>query len=166
MAPRMSRRVKTAAYVTLAAALIGVGWWVQAGLSPLSVDGVVSGIAALFWTGAVLTGVGVMCRRGAEKGFFLGVGGGTLLAWAVTFVLFGGMDNVTASGADTAANTLMLLWTGLPLAGLICASVSVSALKREDTPVCGRVFWWLTAALWLWMSILVLTGQFLGFVHL
>ncbi len=162
----MSRRGKAIAYALLAAALLGLSWWLQAGLHPLSADGVLRAINGLFYIGVVLTGVGVYRRRGADARFFLAVGIGCLAVWMVLFVLFGGMENAAAPGADTAANLLMLVWTALPLCALMRGTVLSASLRREDEPSRRRLPCVLTVLLWLVIVGLLIAGQILGFVHL
>ncbi len=162
----MSRRIKAFAYLALAAALLGLSWWLQTGMHPLNAPGVLRAINGLFYVGVVLTGVGVYCRRGMDARFCFCVGVGTLLLWMAMFLGYGGMDNAAATGADTAANILMLAWTGLPVAALVRGSVLLTAMRREEARAVYRLPSWLLTAGWLWLAVLVLTGQFLGFVHL
>ncbi len=162
----MSGRKKASAYLLLTVVLIGISWWLQAGLRPLTADGVRQAIGWLLYSGMVLLGIGLYRRRGADAVFFDAVGGSVLVTWAVTFLLYGGMDNAAATGADTAANSLMLLWTSLPLTALIRAAVLVNGVRREDTPARARPLRMLLVLLIVWILILVAGGQFLGFVRL
>ncbi len=162
----MSRRDKTLVYLLLTAALVGLGWWVQANLRPLNADGVRRAISWLLYGGAILLGVGIFRRRGSDAVFFDVLGGCTLVVWAVLFVLYGGMDNAAAAGADTAANMLMIVWTSLPLAPLIRAATQLAVARREEMSAKTRLVSWLFVAVVMWVLILVFCGQFLGFVHL
>ena len=166
MASRLSGRRRAVAYLLLAAALIALSWWTQASMHPLTAVGVVLAVNRLFYSGVLLLGVGLYCRRDTSGGFLIGVGACTLAAWAVTFVLYGGMENAAAAGADTAANVLMVLWTMLPLAVLVRTAGLIEAVRREVDTARGRVLWLAFAGLALWVLILIVTGQFFGFVHL
>ena len=162
----MSRIVKAALYLALTAALIGLSWWLQSALTAISVAAILRALRWLLYSGVVLLGVGVYLRRGADAVLFDILGGGALIAWLVLFLLYGGMDNPTAAGADTASNLLMLLWTALPLATLIRAAVLVAATRAHEPPTRRRPLMFALAALIAWIIVLVIAGQMLHFVHL
>ncbi len=162
----MSRRGKAVAYGVLAAALLVLSWWIQSGLHPLTVAGVLRGINGLFYVGIALTGFGVYRRRGSDARFCTFFGIGVIVSWMVMFFLFGGMDNAAVNGADIAANILMLLWTALPLCALVRGTLLVAAARRDDYPKKRRPALVLLAVLWAGAVVLLLCGQLLGFVHL
>lgn len=166
MASRVSRVAKAAIYLTLTAALIGLGWWLQAGLTGISVAAILRALRWLLLSGVVLLGVGVFLRRGADARLLGIVGGGSLVVWLVLFLLYGGMDNPAATGADTACNLLMLAWTALPLATLIRAAVLVAATRADEPPTRRRPLTVALVVLIAWMIVLVIVGQMLHFVHL
>ncbi len=166
MASGMSRVAKAAVYLPLTAALIGLSWWLQAGLTAISAAAVLRALRWLLYGGVVLLGVGVFLRRGADAALLGGVGGGALIAWLVLFLLYGGMDNPAAAGADTASNLLMLIWTALPLVTLIRAAVLVAATRAHEPPTRRRPLTVVLAVLIAWMIVLVIAGQMLHFVHL
>lgn len=166
MASGVSRVAKTAVYLVLTVALIALSWWLQAGLAVISVVSVLRALRWLLYSGVLLLGVGVYLRRGADALLLSGVGGCALVVWLVLFLLYGGMDNAAAAGADTASNLLMLVWTVLPLATLIRAAVLVAATRADEPPARRRPLMIVLAALIAWMIVLVLAGQMLHFVHL
>lgn len=166
MASGVSRVAKATAYLTLTAALIALGWWLQAGLTVISAAAILRALRWLLYNGILLLGVGVYLRRGADAVLLGSVGGGALLVWLVLFFRYGGMDNPAAAGADTASNLLMLIWTALPLATLIRAAVLVAATRAHEPPARRRPLMLALAALVAWMIVLLLTGQMLHFVHL
>lgn len=162
----MSRIVKAALYLALTAAFIAFSWWLQSALTAISVCAILRALRWLLYSGVVLLGVGVYLRRGADAVLFDVLGGGALFAWLVLFLLYGGMDNPTAAGADTASNLLMLAWTALPLATLIRAAVLVAATRADESPARRRPLTVALAALVAWMIVLVIAGKMLHFVHL
>lgn len=162
----MSRITKATVYLVLTAALIALGWWLQAGLTAISVAAVLRALRWLLYSGVVLLGVGVFLRRGADAVLLGSVGGGALIVWLVLFFLYGGMDNPAAAGADTASNLLMLVWTALPLATLIRAAVLIAATRVDEPPARRRPLMVALAALIVWLIVLVIAGQMLHFVHL
>lgn len=166
MASGVSRNVKAALYLTLTAALIALGWWLQAGLTVISVAVILRALRWLLYSGVLLLGVGVFLRRGADALLLGIVGGGALAVWLVLFLLYGGMDNPAAAGADTACNLLMLVWTAVPLATLIRAAVLIAATRTHEPPARRRPLMITLAALIVWMLVLVIAGQMLHFVHL
>ncbi len=166
MASGVSRVAKAAVYLVLTAALIGLSWWLQAGLAVISAVAILRALRWLLYGGVVLLGVGVFLRRGADAALLGGVGGGALLAWLVLFLLYGGMDNPAAAGADTACNLLMLIWTALPLATLIRAAVLIAATRADEPLARRRPLMLALAALVAWLIALVIAGQMLHFVHL
>ncbi len=166
MASGVSRVAKAAAYLVLTAVLIAISWWLQAGLTALSVEAVLRALRGLLYSGIVLLGVGVFLRRGADALLLGGVGGAELVLWLVLFLLYGGMDNPAAAGADTACNLLMLAWTALPLAMLIRAAVLTAATRAHEPPARRRPLIIALIALVAWMAVLVIAGQMLHFVHL
>lgn len=166
MASGVSRVAKATVYLVLTAALIALGWWLQAGLAAISAAAVLRALRWLLYSGVVLLGVGVYLRRGADARLLGGVGGGALIVWLVLFFRYGGMDNAAAAGADTASNLLMLVWTALPLATLIRAAVLIAATRTDEPPARRRPLTVALAALVAWMIVLVIAGQILHFVHL
>lgn len=162
----MSRTIKAALYLALTAALVGLSWWLQSALTVISVAAILRALRWLLYIGVVLLGVGVYLRRGADAVLFDVLGGGALFAWLVLFLLYGGMDDPTAAGADTASNLLMLVWTVLPLAILARAAVLVAATRADEPPTRRRPLTVALVALIAWMIVLVIAGQMLHFVHL
>lgn len=162
----MSRTVKAALYLALTAALIGLSWWLQSALTVVSVVAILRALRFLLLSGVVLLGVGVFLRRGTDAVLFDVLGGGALFAWLVLFLLYGGMDNPTAAGADTASNLLMLVWTVLPLATLTRAAVLTAATHADEPPARRRPLIFALVALIVWFIVLVLAGQVLHFTHL
>lgn len=162
----VSRYAKAVVYLVCTAALIGLSWWLQAGLDPLTADAVLRALRWLLYSGVVLAGVGFYRRRGADALLLGVIGGGALLLWVILFFMYGGMDNATATGADTAANLLMLTWTSLPLAFFVRCAVLVGAARDEVSRARRRPLQIAAAALALWMIVLVLTGRMMHFVHL
>ena len=84
----------------------------------------------------------------------------------IFFLLYGGMDNAAASGADTAANLLMLVWTALPLCFFVRAAVLVGATREDTSRARRRPLLVASVVLLAWLVVLVLTGQMMHFVHL
>lgn len=166
MASGVSRVAKAAVYLTLTAALIGLSWWLQSKLTAISAAAILRALRWLLYSGVVLLGVGVFLRRGADAVLFDVLGGGALFAWLVLFLLYGGIDNPTAAGADTASNLLMLVWTALPFATLIRAAVLVAATRAHEPLARRRPLMFALAALIAWMIVLVIAGQMLHFAHL
>ncbi len=166
MASGVSRVAKAAIYLTLTAVLIALSWWLQAGLAAISVAAILRALRWLLYSGIVLLGVGVYLRRGADALLLGGVGGGSLVVWVVLFFLYGGMDNAAATGADTASNLLMLVWTAVPLATLIRAAVLITATRADEPSARRRPLLIALAALIVWMIVLAISGQMLHFVHL
>ncbi len=166
MASGVSRIAKAAVYLALTAALIGLSWWLQAGLTAISAVAILRALRWLLYGGVVLLGVGVFLRRGADAVLFDVLGSGALFAWLVLFFLYGGMDNPAAAGADTASNLLMLVWSAMPLAMLVRAAVLVAATRADELPARRRPLTVALAVLVAWMIVLVIAGQILHFVHL
>lgn len=166
MASGVSRRGMAAVYLALTALFVALGWWLQAGLAVIAVDAILRALRWLLLCGVILLGVGVFLRRGADAVLFDAVGGCTLVLWMVLFFLYGGMDNPTAAGADTASNLLMLVWTALPLAMLVRAAVLIAATRSDEPAARRRPLVLALAALVVWLIALVLAGQILHFVHL
>lgn len=166
MASGVSRVAKAALYLALSAAALALSWWLQAALTVIAVDAILRAMRWLLYSGVVLLGVGVYLRRGADAWLLGGVGGGSLVVWLVLFLLYGGMDNPVAAGADTASNLLMLIWTLLPLATLIRGAVLVTATRRDVPPARRRPLTITLTVLVAWMVVLVIAGQMLHFVHL
>lgn len=166
MASGVSRVAKAALYLTLTAALVALSWWLQAGLTALSAAAVLRALRWLLYSGVLLLGVGIFLRRGADALLLGGIGGGSLLTWLVLFLLYGGMDNAAATGADTASNLLMLAWTAVPLALLIRSAVLIAATRAHESSARRRPLTLALSALIAWMVVLVLAGQMLHFVHL
>ena len=162
----MSRTVKAALYLALTAALIGISWWLQSALTAISVTAILRALRWLLLCGVVLLGVGVFLRRGTDAVLFDLLGGGALFAWLVLFLLYGGMDDPTAAGADTASNLLMLVWTVLPLATLTRAAVLTAATRADEPPARRRPLMFALVALIAWLAVLALAGQILHFTHL
>ena len=162
----MSRTAKAAVYLVCTAAFIGLGWWLQATLDDLTAAAVLRAVRWLLFVGVALVGVGVYRRRGADACFLGVTGGAALLLWMIFFLLYGGMDNAAASGADTAANLLMLVWTALPFCFFVRAAVLVGATREDTDRARRRPLLIALIALLVWLVVLVLTGQMMHFVHL
>lgn len=162
----MSRIAKAAVYLVLTAALIGLSWWLQAGLTVISVAAILRALRWLLYSGVVLLGVGTFLRRGADAVLFDLLGAGALAAWLVLFLLYGGMDDPTAAGADTAANLLMLAWMALPLTTLTRAAVLTAATRADEPTARRRPLIIVLATLIGWLVVLILAGQLLHFAHL
>ena len=161
----MSRYAKAVVYLVCTAVLIGLGWWLQTSLAVLTVAAILRALRWLLYSGVLLAGIGFYYRHGADALFFGGIGGALLLMWLVLFFLYGGMDNATAVGADTAANLLMLIWTALPFAFFVRGAVLVGA-TRDDASRARRLLQGAVAFLTVCFASLILTGQLLHFVHL
>ena len=110
-------------------------------------------------TGVFLLAWGIVRRRGGDAHFLRAVGGVLLLCGVVLFVLYGGMEDTTAAGADTAMNLVLCLWTALPLVCLIRTAVLCGGAHRP-------ALWIPVALLAVWLVVLLATGQLLHFVHL
>ena len=162
----MSRFAKWIVYAVLTALLCGISVWAQAGpfTDPDPSAGFVRGVLVLFAVGIILLGTGLFLRKGTDALFFDIVGGITLLAGIILFLRFGGMEDATAVGGDTAINLLSCLWTALPAAFLIRALV-IALSTRDDRRACRRIAGWVTAVLVAGFIALLVTGNMLRFVH-
>lgn len=155
----MTQGKKTGLYLLLTALLTAVSWWLQ---TPITLEDPAPFHRALSWVaiaGVVLLAAGIVRRRGADAWFLMAVGGVLLLCGAVLLVLYGGMENASAPGADTAMNLMMCLWTALPLCFLIRTAVLCGGARRSW-------LWLPVALLTVWLVVLLVTGQVLHFVHL
>ena len=160
----MKKTKKAVLYLLATAALIGVAWWLQSGLEPKSAEPFLRALRPALGVGALLLAVGICRKHGADALFCGIVGGCTLLAGIVLFLLYGGMDDVTAAGTDMAFNLISCLWTALPLAFLVRTAV-VTAAVREDGRRPLRAVRIAALALAVWFAVLLAAGQMLHFVH-
>lgn len=149
-------------YAAVTAGLIGLSWWRQSGVSLDSADGILRALRWLLLGGVVLLSSGIFLRRGMDAVFLDTVGGVTLAAALILLLLYGGMENTAAPGADTAANWLLCLWTALPLVFWIRTLVLAFSARE------GRGRWVAVAAVTLaiWMAVLLFSGNLLSFQHL
>lgn len=155
----MTQSKKTGLYCLLTAALTAISWWLQA---PITLDDpapFLRALGAAAVTGVFLLAWGIVRRRGGDAHFLRAVGGVLLLCGVVLFVLYGGMEDTAAAGADTAMNLVLCLWTALPLVCLIRTAVLCGGAHRP-------ALWIPVALLAVWLVVLFATGQLLHFVHL
>ena len=148
----MTQSKKTGLYCLLTAALTAVSWWLQAPVTLANPAPFLRALGAAAVTGVFLLAWGIVRRRGGDAHFLRAVGG-------VLFVLYGGMEDTTAAGADTAMNLVLCLWTALPLVCLIRTAVLCGGAHRP-------ALWIPVALLAVWLVVLLATGQLLHFVHL
>lgn len=161
----MSRFKKTMLLAALTALLLCLSGWLQADIGLTDPAPFLRALTWLPGVGVALLGTGIFLRRGRTALFFDAVGGVTLAAGLVLFVLYGGMDNVTAPGADTAINLVLCLWTALPL----CFTVYTMVLgfgTRDDSRVRRRLAAAVAAGLALWLLGMLVSGQMLQLVRL
>lgn len=161
----MSRFRKTIVFAVLTAALLCLSCWLQADVGLTDPAPFLRALAWLPGVGVLLLGVGIFLRRGSTAIFLDAVGGVTLAAGLVLFVLYGGMDNVTAPGADTAVNLVLCLWTALPL----CFTVYTLVLglnTRDDSRARRRLSSLIAVGLAVVLLVLLVSGRMLNLVHL
>lgn len=161
----MKQNAKLLVYATCTAVVIAFSWWLQAGITLADAGGILRALGWLIVAGVLLVGVGIFLRRGADAVFADAAGGVTLAAALTLFLLYGGMDNTAAAGADTAANLLSCLWTALPL----CFAVRTLVLAfgtREGSRRQYRAALLAAVVLLLWLAALIACGQLLHFQHL
>lgn len=160
----MDRFKRTLTLSAVTAGLIFLSWWLQSQVTVQSPEGFLRALSCLPGAGVILLGTGIFLRRGATAVFLDVVGGVTLAAGLTLFVLYGGMDDPTAVGADTGINLVLCLWTALP----VCFAVHTLVLglgSREDTRVRRRIAGWTPVALFAWILVLLFSGQMLHLVH-
>ncbi len=144
-------------YCLLTAALLAMSSPLQVACA--TVEGFSRALSWLLAAGVIMLGVGLFLRRGSDALFFDMVGGFTLLLALVFFLLYGGMEELTAPGTVTAINLLLCLWTALPLAfwgRTVVLGYSAAASRGRRHPVA-----WAAMLLLAVMILLLATGNLL-----
>lgn len=149
-------------YAVATAGVLGFSWWLQAG--EMEADAFSLALSWLLAAGVLLLGGGIFLRRGSDALFLDCLGGVTLAAALILFLLYGGMESVTDPGAALGANMLLCLWTALPLAFVmrtLALGFSAGASRGRHHPVA-----WVAVGLFLALLVLICTGEMLSFVNM
>ena len=161
----MTGMKKAVTVLLQAAAITGLSWWLQSGLT---LDDAAPFLRALRWAlliGALLLGLGITRRR-QSGALFHTLAGGITLAWAIVlFVLYGGMENMTAAGTDTALSLLSCLWTALTVACSVRAIIVCCLYRAEEPSARNRILCYVAVILLAVVLVLVFSGVMLRFFH-
>lgn len=160
----MSKWHKIWLYSVSTEGLIGMAWWLTSAFTLEDAAPFLRALRFLTAIGVLLVSV-CICNRRRSDALFIGIIGGiTMGVGILLLLLYGGMDDPTFGG-DTAMNILSCLWTALPLAFAVRTLVLVAG-TWDDSRSRHRIACGLVAILFLGMTVLILTGQMLHFVHL
>ncbi len=161
----MSRFKRSMVFAAFTAALLCFSWWLQADVGLADPAPFLRALVWLPGAGILLLGLGIFLRRGSTALFLDIVGAVTLVSGLTLFVLYGGMENTYAPGADTAVNLVLCLWTVLPLSFVVYTLI-LGLNTRDDSRPRRRFAAGISVALAAWLLLLLISGQMLHFVRL